>query len=219
MEEQENPCNKLEVSEYESAALAHKSDRGFGDYKKYLRINEEDLIGKDVLDLGSGPESRFAQEAEKNLPNTKVTSLDFSFEGAEQVGSKPQKVRGLFTQLPFADDSFEVVISAFAMPFYLHNQEQISNAIREVIRVLRKGGKAHLGPVIYTDVVDKDPNKDTWDTHVQHAYEEAKKLCEESLKKLEGEIEFEFKPPIVHQPRNIYKDVKIDPGVLVITKK
>lgn len=48
---------------------------------------------------------------------------------------------GLFTKLPFKDESFDTVVSSAAMPLYLNNKEQIREAFKEVIRILKKEEK------------------------------------------------------------------------------
>jgi len=151
--------NKEETTETQSAELALASERGLSEYTKELRLPVDALIDKKILDLGSGPTVKFAQEVQKNFPGTKVVSLDYSFEERERSdfsyfpteetrkgAEKVEKISGLFTALPFKNETFDTVVSSAAMPLYLTSLEQIEKAFEEVIRVLKKGGKAYIGP-------------------------------------------------------------------------
>lgn len=229
---------KIEINEKKAAELSPSTDRGlenrafrrFDSYEDCLRLEKEDLIGKEILDIGSGHKARFAQEAEK-LPNTKVVSFDFTFdrpkqndpEKLEEERGASSQVRGLFTALPFRDESFDLVVSNAAMPLYLNTPQQIESAFKEVARVLRKGGKAYIGPVTYTDIVDTDSTKPVSETFKRHSYEESEKLFTEILEKLEDTISFEFLPEeFRYKIDNItdeqYKHV-FATAVLIITKK
>ncbi len=61
-----------------------------------------------------------------------------------------------------------------------------------------------IGPVAYSEVIDRDPTKTIWETHKKHSYEESKKLFEKILKKMGwGAIE---------------EDV-VRPAALILTKR
>jgi ubiquinone/menaquinone biosynthesis C-methylase UbiE len=225
-----------ELTETQSAELALSSERGLLEYTKELRLPVDALIEKKVLDLGSGPTAKFAQDVEKDFPGTKVVSLDHSFEerdrtdfayfpteetkkGAENV----ERIPGLFTTLPFKDEAFDTVVSSAAMPLYLTTLGQVEEAFKEVIRVLKMGGKAYIGPVTYTDVIDTDPKKMIYETHVRHSYEESKVSFKKILEKFKDEIEFEFFPAETAQRLNRYfaemETIVIKTPVLIISKK
>ena len=209
----------IEISEIESAGMSMKTNRGLELYEWFLQLTDADLIGKHILDLDSGSRNDFAEEAEKKLQNTKVTSFDFSFNKKDKKIKKQDRVAGLFTQLPFANDSFDMILSNTAMPFYMHNKVQLTAAFKEVIRVLKKGGTAHLGPITYTDIIDTDPQKTTEQTHRQHSYEESKKLFENILNDLKPQVEFTFIPKKEIEPSRPWRNPKIIPSILVLKKK
>ena len=220
-----------QYSETESAELSLKGSRNLEGYKFYLRIKEKDLANKEILDLGSGPYGRFAEEVEKKISGAKVTSFDYSFEKpavnkelgervlfdplvTENSGETKQlkRVRGLFTKLPFAPGSFDVVVSSAAMPLYLNNSEQIKDAFQEVIRILKEGGRAYIGPVAYGNMAAEGN-----EAKQQHSYEDSSKLFREILDNFSGKIKFEFLPPSFDElGRPGYP--KDHPGVLVVTK-
>jgi len=186
--------------------------------------------------LGSGPTVKFAQEVQKNFPGTKVVSLDYSFEERERSdfsyfpteetrkgAEKVEKISGLFTALPFKNETFDTVVSSAAMPLYLTSLEQIEKAFEEVIRVLKKGGKAYIGPVTYTDIIDTDSKKMIQETHIKHPYEESKISFEKILEKFKDKIEFEFLPAETTQRLNRYfaemETIVVKTPLLIISKK
>ncbi|MDO8469465.1 MAG: class I SAM-dependent methyltransferase [bacterium] len=232
----------IKLSEHESAEGSLKTEGGLSYYEQQLQLTDEDFAGKKVLDLGSGPSALFAKEAGEKIPGIKVTSFDLSFDeskleergdifnsprielrtgkskSVKKLESGTEKVTGLFTQLPFDGESFDIVVSSGAMPLYLTDPEKIQEAFGEVIRVLRDGGKAHLGPVTYTDIVDTDFTKSIAETHQKHSCEESKKIFEAILGKFQKKIRFEFLPPIEKYPGTEFSRI-ISPEVLVIRKK
>ncbi len=205
-----------QVPEPESAKLSLKTNRSLSEYKSLLRITDEDLRGKTILDLGSGQQQKFAIEVKEKIPGAKVFSLDADL--ADSQDKKSAGVVGLFSKLPFADQSFDIIVSVAAMPLYLHNQLEIEEAFREVVRVLRKGGKAILEPVAYTELMSRDKSKGIAETHRQYSYAETKKILEQVLKNIQG-ISFEFLPEVYHEPRHpIPGRSRREPPVLIINK-
>jgi len=236
---EENIKHPLDLNEKESAEGSLKTERGLLYYKNFLQLSDSDLERKEILDLGSGPTHKFANEAEKNYKDTRVISFDYSFDKStlEDSGdifgfprselkrvlspdgnTNKSRVEGIFTELPFKDESFDLVVSSAAMPLYLTKPDQISMAFKEVIRVLRENGKAHLGPITYSDIVDDDFNKNIDETHRKHTTEESEQLFREILSKFKKEIRFNILPPIEKNSLSSYSRT-ISPSVLVITKK
>ena len=227
--------DKLILPESEAAELSLTENRDFEEYKRELRFDEGELSEKEILDLGSGPETKFAKDIKEKFPEAHVVSFDFSFKrdardqtygrfsASPKLEANTEKVSGLFTKLPFKNESFDMIVSSAAMPLYLNNAQQIKEAFHEVVRVLKKGGKAHIGPVSFTDILNKDDLKPIWETHKKHSFEESKMLFENILKGLEDEIEFEFLPAITKEKFNRYfgdtETIQVKPAVLIITKR
>lgn len=210
----ENFEKAKEVPELESAELSLKTNRGLYEYKILLRITDEDLRGKTILDLGSGQQQKFATEVRERL-DARVFSLDVDL---KDPGKKPAGVIGLFSKLPFVDGSFDLVVSVAAMPLYLHSKSEMENAFQEVVRVLRRGGKAILGPVAYTEVVSRDKNKGMAETHRKYSYPETKEVLEEVLGNIQG-ISFKFLPEVYHEPRHpVSGRPRREPPVLTLSK-
>lgn len=58
-----------------------------------------------------------------------------------------QSVAGIAQELPFADNTFETVISSAVFPVYIEDQEERLQVLNEIERVLKPGGKAYLAPL------------------------------------------------------------------------
>jgi ubiquinone/menaquinone biosynthesis C-methylase UbiE len=225
--EDQTERQSVEISEKEFARLSFKGGRNYSEYKKFLRFNESDIEGKKILDLGSGPESTFAEEVEEKMPNTKVTIFGFDADRVDRddpsneiEDNYPDSVKGLFTKLPFEDASFDVVVSSAAMPLYLTKEEQVREAFREVVRVLKSGGRAFIAPINYTKVIDPD-EKEVWYRYKKHSFEESKELLSKILKEMSAQIDFDFIPAETRLKMGFEgaEEKIVSPAVLVINKK
>lgn len=119
------------------------------------------MRGKRVLDLGGGPEAKLARTLAAEGITSLVVSLspDYIFpkyriplkaSGAPIPKGRPAEpfVAAKGHQLPFKDDSFDVVLG-------LHIAEHVTvdngvRILREMNRVIGSGGWARLGPLIAT---------------------------------------------------------------------
>jgi len=103
--------------------------------------------GASLLDLGTGT-GDLAREALRQQPNARVTAADFTLE-MMRVGRRDVAMQRLYKlqrlyataadalRLPFADASFEAVVSGFLM----RNVADLHKALQEQYRVLGKGGR------------------------------------------------------------------------------
>jgi demethylmenaquinone methyltransferase/2-methoxy-6-polyprenyl-1,4-benzoquinol methylase len=90
------------------------------------------------LDLGTGT-GDLAREARLQFPKARVFAADFTFE-MMRVGQKAGPLNFSTAdalQLPFADSSFDAVVSGFLM----RNVIDLQKALWEQFRVLRHGGR------------------------------------------------------------------------------
>lgn len=116
------------------------------DYLKPFFVNEE---GKQILDIATGT-GDFAILAEKELKPSHIVGCDIS-EGMMQIGREKVAKLGLkekiefknedCSAMSFSDNTFDAVISAFA----LRNFQNLDVCLKEMHRVLAQGG--HLSVV------------------------------------------------------------------------
>jgi len=125
-------------------------------------------LGDLTLDLGSGHEY-LAQALSSEAPGTRVVSLnpklyDEAFRGSIQernwTSASRLSVAGLAQALPFRSNRFSSAVSLFAFPTVFDETtrvdevlttpiEEYQRSYEELVRVLRPGGTAYLGPVWY----------------------------------------------------------------------
>jgi hypothetical protein len=68
------------ASEAENAMRSSlTSHRGLRQYRNLLRLTDEDLREKTILDIGSGIRMKFAREMKCAFPDSRVISLDYAF--------------------------------------------------------------------------------------------------------------------------------------------
>ncbi|HEX6447245.1 MAG TPA: class I SAM-dependent methyltransferase [Streptosporangiales bacterium] len=99
--------------------------------------------GAEVLDIGGGP-GVLMLELARRRPDVRVTSTDLS---ADMVARAERNLRGLgeratacvadAADLPFADGSFDLVVTTFSV----HHWDDPAAAVPELARVLRPGGR------------------------------------------------------------------------------
>jgi len=102
--------------------------------------------GERVLDVATGPGTLAVPAARLGAH---VSAVDFSPEMIAELQSRARRenVRGIdarvadATALPFEDDEFDAVFSMFALNLMANR----AGAFREILRVLRMGGRAVVG--------------------------------------------------------------------------
>jgi ubiquinone/menaquinone biosynthesis C-methylase UbiE len=111
--------------------------------------------GHHILDLGCGT-GTFVVRLKRQYPTAQVIGLDPDPKAIlraetklRRAGVSVQLDRGFSDQLPYKDESFDRVFSSF-MFHHLDDQER-AKTLREVFRVLKRGGSFHL-----LDFVPKD---------------------------------------------------------------
>ena len=135
------------------------SSRSFEEYTHELGVTEHEL-GSFVLDLGSGLGESFALGAQKRgidvvsvNPKLSEEELRRKTESAVSLDTSYRRkaIAALAQGLPFKDNCFDSVISLYAVPVYLLHDEY-EGVFREIIRVLKPGGRAFLHPVASKDL-------------------------------------------------------------------
>ncbi|MFZ5955658.1 MAG: methyltransferase domain-containing protein [Nanoarchaeota archaeon] len=114
----------------------------FDEYPLLVKDRISNLYGKKLLDIGCGIGDNINYFF--NL-GAEVFGIDDSKEMINQGKKKYAKLRNCFIKsnfesLPFDDESFDVINSSFA----IHYAEDPINAFKEIFRVLKKEGIAHI---------------------------------------------------------------------------
>ena len=145
------------------AKITHRDLQEFKALAK--RMSEGLRPGADVLELAPGP-GYFAIELAR-LGNYKITGLDISKtfvemarKNAREAGVLVNFQRGNGSSMPFADDSFELIVCRAAFK----NFTDPLGALREMRRVLKLCGKA-----VIIDL-RKDASKEQIDAHVDQMH-------------------------------------------------
>ncbi len=128
---------------YDLAAALTTRERTFKD----RLIREADIrAGDRVLDLGCGT-GTLALRVKQAVANARIVGVDgdarvLSVARGKAAGAGVRFDRGLSFSLPYADDSFDRVLSSL---FFHHlSREDKRRTLREVFRVLRPGGELHV---------------------------------------------------------------------------
>jgi ubiquinone/menaquinone biosynthesis C-methylase UbiE len=102
--------------------------------------------GGAVLDIGTGPGVLLVDLAERR-PDLRLTGVDLSADmiaaatrNLAPYGERATARVGDVTSLPFADGSFDLIVSSLS----LHHWDHPENAVPELARVLRPGGRVHI---------------------------------------------------------------------------
>lgn len=109
--------------------------------------------GDRVLDVGCGTGALTLAVAERAGPAGAVVGLDANPEMLAVARKKPVQVEwleGTAEALPFPDNSFDAVVSQFALMFF----EDKPKALAEMMRVLKPGGRL---AVAVCDAVENSP--------------------------------------------------------------
>lgn len=117
-------------------------ERGFLEYNNELDLRELSLENKTILDIGGG-HGNFAKELAKNktlFRNVKVFNVDpWPLVGENSIAAIAQR-------LPFKDNSFDIIVSLYAVPMYLEDMKDAGVFLLEIFRVLKRGGQARVAP-------------------------------------------------------------------------
>jgi len=110
-------------------------------WRKTTRRRIAQIRPRDLLDLATGS-GDLAMEIRRHLPKTEVIGADFSVPmmRESQARSFHQLVAADALALPFVDESFDAVTVAFG----LRNMASWPDALHEMSRVLRPGGRVFI---------------------------------------------------------------------------
>ncbi|WP_419025489.1 class I SAM-dependent methyltransferase [Emergencia sp.] len=102
-------------------------------------------IPQTILDVGFG-NGVFTQAVSAAFPHSDITAIDTSIpklSSSENITF----IKGSVEQLPFASESFDLVITVLS----LHHWQEKDKGISEIYRVLKKGGRLIIGDPLLED--------------------------------------------------------------------
>jgi ubiquinone/menaquinone biosynthesis C-methylase UbiE len=181
-------------------------DRDLVTYLAYFNRKLDDFRDKEILDIGSGS-ANFAKDAKVHGIN--VTSVDQVYmlrEGRKKLHEDkfwrkikrlvtlkgkipPQAAAALGRDLPFREGQFDVITSVNAAFYYSENQKEVEENLKESLRVLKKGGKLLIHPILYPD------SRKMMEFHENEKEDELRQAFNKLVHEMEnrGEIEAEVK--------------------------
>jgi len=121
-------------------SLAGKSSATIGDHPGLIELKKLCHQSKQILDFGCGEGSRLNALLKKNQKGTGVDINDYAISQARKKYPRHKFMHYDGKKLPFPDENFDLVYSAFV----LEHTQSPELAIEEMIRVLASNGKLVL---------------------------------------------------------------------------
>jgi ubiquinone/menaquinone biosynthesis C-methylase UbiE len=154
----EDPKKELERIRRKKESEVPISDRSDPDhYEDNLGINPTELKGKFILDIGSGRVEEFSKYATKL--GAKVVSFgphlkdeDYRQRLVEDPEWQKKTIAGRAQEMPFPDNTFDIEVASWSVPYHLLNFQEKKLAFAEMIRILKPGGKIHVYPIFDTHI-------------------------------------------------------------------
>jgi ubiquinone/menaquinone biosynthesis C-methylase UbiE len=183
------------------------AERGLDSYKEMFNLDEQELEGKKILDVG--PSLQFQREAKEKGIN--VVAVDQSFrrdaKGAEKF------IEGSAQFLPFKNESFDEVLASNSVPLHIEKNDDVGAllSIYEMLRVVKKDGKVKIFPFTPKEIFEKE-GKVVFNDPDQ--FPEAKRFTAFNLKDLldQGNIPYDIKDVVNIERMNIKPKPWIKPG-------
>lgn len=137
-------------------ALTGRSFKDYCELFGYDSKGGKDITGKRILDVGPGY-SDFVSFVNQNFNNTRAIGVDLSefseiktaaLTSNQEMSALPQAsafIRGVAQRLPFKDNSFDDVVSAYLVGWFLKKGSVLEIA-SEMVRVCKKGGRVMITP-------------------------------------------------------------------------
>ena len=119
-----------------------------------LDLDYNEIEGKKVLDIGSRLlREKFSIQAKKQL-QAEVFSVNPALKGwiyrkilkFKNPGWQRKSIAATGGKLPFIDNYFDTAISSSEITVFYPEGEQRLQAIKEIIRTLKPGGRLHMAP-------------------------------------------------------------------------
>jgi ubiquinone/menaquinone biosynthesis C-methylase UbiE len=111
--------------------------KAFDDYVSVFELSTEDL-SKSILDVGAG-KGYFVEYLRNVLGNNQSFGVELNSKILENRSGAV--LQGDAFNLPFADDSFDIVTSKDFLPMFIDDLGKMKKLVDELLRVSRVGGK------------------------------------------------------------------------------
>ena len=128
-------------------------EKVFSEYMKDFELTQEDLQ-EPILDVGAGT-GAFIDYVRNTLGNKKAFGLEKNSSKVSPESEGMVIADGF--EIPFADDTFKIVISRNFIPMFADNPDLSIELLNELIRVVQKDGKV-IGNIT-TPEIDSDESK------------------------------------------------------------
>lgn len=185
------------------------TEREEEEYMHSLGLKEEEIKGEKILDVGAGT-GNFAKWAKENSV-AEVVAVESSWGKTKTPHVSPEikdiGVAASWKGLPFKNESFDRVVSVFAFPLWTRNWEEVETGLREMIRIVKKGGHINLAPAAPI-LEEKDTSRRVRKNWNEDYYDTIHRLeFEELLTKFKEEVDFDIGEPrsdLYNGPKRTY---------------
>lgn len=133
--------------------LSRTTGRRLEFYREMFGLNPEDFQGQEILNLGAG-NSNLGDDLKQEGIEAVVTNVDIAYKpasdfrekilGKKKISLPERPVAADMARLPFPDNSFDRVLSTFAIA-WLPAEKKLA-ALREALRVIRPAGEVDIYP-------------------------------------------------------------------------
>ncbi len=127
--------NKLEF-EGQAAVFSDTIAEEDGRYQVIFRKVQE-MKAESVCDVGCG-KGRYLKNLHRALPGVKCCGVDLSDQVMREIDPAIETRSGILTQIPYPDNTFDMVYAVESLEHSIFPD----NAVREMLRVVKPGGKA-----------------------------------------------------------------------------
>jgi Methyltransferase domain len=147
------PFEEYREWKQDTTRFSPENGRGVETYLKLAGLTEKDLVGKTVLDIGSGPIERFADELQAAVPSVRVFSINPDYARDDELRTNIQKIHkkqnkgsvaAIGQDLPFANGFADYIFAIVSTSHYSNPQYYPQSAKKwssEDLRVLKSGGQ------------------------------------------------------------------------------
>lgn len=148
------------------------TDRGLSRCEELAHFNHKDIPqGGKVLNIGSGLYQTLEKELKESRPDLKIVSIDPSLiekdflaenskgeivnvdgdQRLKALSNKENTVIAIGQRLPFPDNVFDMSVDIHGPAQYSKDEEIYKKYLKEVVRVLKPGGKLHIFNTYFGD--------------------------------------------------------------------